>query len=71
MTPTGLLRVFKATPLMQLPVRSLLKGGRVSITVTVLQDVHLRKIENKVGKLEKWEGGRKERKGEEGQKGDG
>lgn len=56
---------------MQLPVRSLLKGGRVSITVTVLQDVHLRKIENKVGKLEKWEGGRKERKGEEGQKGDG
>lgn len=68
MTPTGLLRVFKATLLMQLPVRSLFKGGRVFITVTVLQDVHLRKIENKVGKLEKWEGGRKERKGEEGQK---
>lgn len=56
---------------MRFPVRSLLKGGRVSITVTVLQDVHLRKIENKVGKLEKWEGERKERKGEEGQKGDG
>lgn len=56
---------------MQLPVRSLFKGVRVSITVTVLQDVHLRKIENKVGKLEKWEGERKERKGEEGQKGDG
>lgn len=69
-TPTGLLRVFKATLLMQLPVRSPFKRGHVFITVAVLQNVHLRKIENKVGKVREMGRG-KEGKGEEGQKGDG